>query len=486
MAGLIAGHGRLPTYGSAVGSDERTAGFVGVILGLSAAVVGVRLPMIPGGTPVLSWVLIVVAAAIVALSPTARPLLRTRLGSLDLALLSYLLIRALIEVFNAADLAHSIGSERLIDLAMIYVAFFSARNVIGSSAEAVAFLRGFALPVALVSTLALVQMLRLPGAAEFVIAITDSSSFERRTSLGWDIRATSTIGHHTQLGGYLIGVIAVICTDIMLTKRRGRSITLPIVLLAFAMVGQVATVTFATILASAVIVLWTLLRIGIRPMMLLVISLIGAVAWFIFGAALEERLGDQQQVTGSEFAWLPQTIGYRATIWVNETLPAIAERPATGWGQDVYSAVGNGWSMRPSQLVWSSPESEYLRVLVSGGAISLAFQIFLFAVTLGTLWRLNRRIHRSGVATPALVGFVVLLLISAIHSHFSSYGPPLVMWVLVGVLMSVGATSRASSGRTDAEPGDREPLGTSATARGGRALKVSRATVRGGGRRPTG
>lgn len=446
--------GRLPRSGSGAppGTSTGVSKIAGLLLGTAAASVGIQTPLLPSGVPGLSWCLIAAAALVVALSSAARPPGRTWLGVLDLAFVLYLMIRVQVEVFNAADLGHGIGLARLIDLAMIYIAFVSVRNVTGSLEQTVGFLRWFALPVALVSLLAVAQMLQLPGVADFLIAITDSSSFERRTASGWDIRATSTIGHHTQLGGYLVGVTAIICSDLLISKRAGLGIVRPLVLLAFALLGQAATLTFATIAASLIIVIATMLIMGVRPSLVFVVGVTGGLAWIAFGAGIAERLENQQQTVGSEFSWLPETIAYRATIWASETIPAIAKRPWTGWGQDVYSAAGNGWTVLPHELVWSSPESEYFRVLVSGGVISLIFEVLLFAATIWVLARSNHIRGWNGFATPALVAFIVMLLASIIHSHFSSYGPPLVMWALVGALMAFSSTQSLHS------LPDREPL----------------------------
>lgn len=427
---------QLSAYGAPTDGPIGAPRAAGLLLGLAAASVGVKVPLLPSGIPGMTWICIVLAAVVVALSPAARPLARTHFGVLDAAFLAYLVVRFQVEVFNAAELGHDVALPRLVDSAMVYVALLTARNVIGGTRQLLAFLRWFVIPAMFVSTLALVQVLRFPGVAELLISVTDSASFERRTSLGWDIRATSTIGHHTQLGGYLVGVIAIICTDLVITRRMGHSIGRRLAVLGIALMGQVATLTFATIAASAVIVLVTLLMVGVRPSMLVVGAAVGGVAWVAFGAEIEERLENQQDVTASEYSWLPETIAYRVTIWTHETIPAILERPWTGWGQDVYSAVGKGWRLLPHQLIWSSPESEYFRVLVSGGVIALAFEVTLFAMTIYALARANRAPGGSGVATPALVAFVVLLVISSIHSHFSSYGPPLVIWTLVGALMA--------------------------------------------------
>lgn len=187
----------------------------------------------------------------------------------------------------------------------------------------------------LVALIAIAQLLRVPGVNEVLVQITSSGGLAERLSSGWDIRGTSTIGHWTALGGYLACVIAASCVDLIISSAGTKLAPWPVAALTVLFAGAVTTLTFATIGAAAVILALTALRLKARPVLVLSGVAVLAAGWLVLGQSIAARLeqqSGQSQYAIAQYSWLPQTIGYRVNIWVTETLPAIVERPLSGWG----------------------------------------------------------------------------------------------------------------------------------------------------------
>lgn len=424
-------------------APNRLPSVVGLLLGLAAAGIGVRLGWFAQGLPLLSWGLVAIALVAALFGAGWKRLGETRLGAIDIAFIAYAGIRLSLELVNAAELRHAVSPQVFVDLLVEYVAFFSARLVVRSPEDLSRFVRSLALPVLVVAPLAIAQILRVPGVGEWIVQNTAAAGFERRFTLGYEIRGTATLGHHTQLGGYLVALVAAICTDLLISRRLRRPVLLPALLLGFAVIAQITTLTFATVGATGVVIVVTLIAMGLRPAPILLLAGAGAVGWSLFGASFEQRIENQSVQRSQEFSWLPETIAYRMGIWINETWPAIIERPLLGWGYDVYASYEKGWPVRPASLVWGSPESEYFRVLITGGFVSLAFEITLILAVLVGLVRVSRQYRSEKYVLPVLTALVALLVISGIHNHFSSYGAPLVLWPLVGAVLGIGAAKQA-------------------------------------------
>ncbi|WP_167542360.1 O-antigen ligase family protein [Rathayibacter tritici] len=377
--------------------------------------------------------LVVLSFLLALLWKDKAPLARVRLTPLDYSFLLLLLAWGLIELLNANEMRHSPFIGVLLTVGVAYAATFPVRMVVRAPSDLAPFLRGFSAPGVLVAGIAIAQLLRVPGVNEVLVQVTSSDGLTERLSSGWDIRGTSTIGHWTALGGYFACIIAASCVDLVVSSAGTKLAAWPIITLTVLFAGAVTTLTFATIGAAAVILALTALRLKARPVLVLsgVAVLVGG--WLAFGqsiaARLEQQSGQSQYVI-AQYSWLPQTIGYRVNIWVTETLPAIAERPFTGWGAQVYAAAEKDWPVRPLSLVWGSPESEWLRTVIAGGVVGLLAEILLLLVAFAVVLR-SRRALGAAVVFPVSILLVVLVVISTIHSHFSNPGVPLALWPLV-------------------------------------------------------
>ncbi|MBD8207671.1 MULTISPECIES: O-antigen ligase family protein [unclassified Microbacterium] len=424
-------------------SDARsgTVRIVGALVGFSAAIVSVHWPEALGSAPSPSTMLIVVALAI-AFIHAGRESARLVLGPFDFAMITLIFIRAVVEIFNASDLGHSVATGAMTTLVLLYLSTFPARLVIRSRQDFRTFCFYLALPAILVAIVAVLQLIRFPGVMEWILQNVSVGGLQNRVDAGRDdLRATSTIGHWTSLGGYLCVATALFCLEILMSRgekglgRRGIAVVGIVVLF----VGQVSTLTFGTIAVCAAVILVTILRLKVNPLYLVVAAGGGLIAWQIFGSSIEQRLEDQAVVsryTDESLRWLPSTVAYRVRIWQTETIPAIEQRPLTGWGQQTYTFPDN-WSVFPSMLVWNSPESQWLGLIVRGGLVDLAAFLGLLVAMFIVLRRARRVIGTA--TTPLTVVLVGLLVTCLINSPFSTNGVPQIWWPILGALLALAS-----------------------------------------------
>lgn len=446
MAAAVA-HPADPTAAAMTLPASPVVRIVGTLLGFSAAIVSVQWPAALSSAPSPSTVLLLVAIA-VAIMHAGRGMGRLLLGPFDFAMITLIFVRAVVEIFNSSDLGHPIATGAVTTLVLLYVSSFPARLTVRSREDFRAFILCLALPAVLVAVLAVLQLIRFPGVMDWILQNVSVGGLQSRVEAGRDdLRATSTIGHWTALGGYLSVATALLCVDLLMSRgTRGvsrRIVVIGSILVIF--VGQVSTLTFATIALCAAVILFTILQMRVNPFYLIVLALGGLVAWQTFGASIESRLEDQAVVsryTDESLRWLPSTVAYRVRIWQTETFPAIGERPVTGWGQQTYNFPSD-WSVFPSVLVWNSPESQWFGLLVRGGIIDLAAFVILIIAMFVTLRRARTSLQSAWI--PLLVMFVGILVTCSINSPFSTNGVPQMWWPAVGSLIALGTVSGSLS-----------------------------------------
>ena len=437
---LLSGLAGLPGIDAAPSIASRgQIRLIGFVLGCAAALIGVTSSFTSLNLPGPSVFLLVFALILTLLTPAGATILKQRPNIVDAAFLVFLLVRVFVEIFNSVDLNHEVYSQIFFGQFQVYLLTWPPRLLIRNREDLGVFFRAFAWPAAGVALLALLQLLRVAGVQEWILANVKSDGLEARVTEGrTDLRATSTIGHWTYLGGYLSCVTAMVCVELLSQKNRHRArgaVAGSIVIIGLLLIGQVTTLTFATIALAGAVVAITILRMGVRPIVVLVIGISGVVAWSVFGQQVQDRI-DYQATTGRyddpSLAWIPSTVAYRLRIWELETFPSIFQRPITGWGAQVYN-FDLSWPTRPSYLSWLSPESQWLAAWISGGAISLVTLILLLLAALVTIMRARKLLGKS--LDPLIVLFVGLVIISCISTQFQAPGPPFVFWALIGCMM---------------------------------------------------
>lgn len=433
----------LPTRGAAESTIEpisRGVKLVGWLLGFSAALVGVRFPEALAALPSPSTILIFLALGVSVLCLRREDLPRLRGNIFDFAFLSYIGLLSFVEVFNALDVPHEVAVGAITTQLILWVSTWPARLVIRSQRDFRAFLLGLTLPAVLVSVLAIAQMLRIEAVAAWIATNVNAGGLESRLEAGrTDIRATSTIGHWTALGGYLAVAGTLLCVELILrsgdhVRRTGVWLTVGILII---FVGSVATLTFSTIAVLALVLLVTFLKLGARITWVVLGGAAGIVGWSVFGAEVAGRLDAQSVVsrqTADELQWLPSTVAYRVRIWQGETLPALDQRPLTGWGQAVYDFPS--WTQFPTSLSWASPESQWLGLAMRGGIVMLVAFVIVLILIFFVLHR--SRASLGGGYIVVITMLVALLATGLINSPFSTNGVPQILWPAIGAVMSAG------------------------------------------------
>ncbi|VXC45595.1 conserved membrane hypothetical protein [Pseudoclavibacter sp. 8L] len=422
----------------AVEPTSRGVKLVGWLLGFSAALVGVRFPEALAALPSPSTILIFLALGVAVLCLQREDMPRLRANIFDLVFLGYIILLSFVEIYNALDVPHDIATGAITTQLILWVSTWPARLVIRNQRDFRALLLGIALPAVFVSALAIAQMLRIEAVSDWIATNVNAGGLESRLEAGrTDIRATSTIGHWTALGGYLAVAGTLLCTELILrasdaVKRSGLWLTIAILIV---FVAAVATLTFSTIAVLAVALLVTFLKLGARITWVVLGGAAGLVGWSVFGAEVAGRLDAQSVVskqTADELQWLPSTVAYRVRIWQNETIPALEQRPLTGWGQEVYNFPS--WTQFPTSLSWVSPESQWLGLAMRGGVIVMLAYVIVLILIFVVLHR--SRAALGGGYIVVITMLLALIATGLINSPFSTNGVPQILWPALGAIMA--------------------------------------------------
>ena len=420
---------------SSSGATYPTQRLLGSILGWAAALVAVRSPVLSSVlSPTLVLVLLAVVLAVLQLQSRVG---RTWITSIDVYVFGYSIARILIEVVDAYSTQGRVSLGACLDYALLAIVWLTVRIAVTSVREAIAFVESFVRPALFVSALAIVQLLGGRSINDVIIQWTNSDGLANRIAIGADIRATSTIGHWTALGGYLAGITALVCFLVAYRYRTTGGVSgSQLVLLLVLGAAQVATLTFATVGIWVVIVVVTLWRVRVRVVLLAALAGLTIGAMALFGALIQGRIAHQTTEStfyGDPLPFLPESVSFRIGVWTTETIPTVFERPTLGFGMDVYNRLAE--TNFASRLVWISPESEWLRTAVSAGLVGLALQVVLIVA----MWRAMRPF--ASVVSPDLLScrifFFGLITISMIHAHITNRGVPIVLYVMVAAIYSM-------------------------------------------------
>lgn len=423
--------------------SRTVVGWVGVLLGLAAAVPGVP-PLLPmfGIRP---WHMLVAAALVLALVRCARGTASNlRISGLDVALAVYVVAAALVEYTNAGDLGFAFDALGAVTPLFYVVGYLAARLIIASRDDARVFLTAFALPAFPVGVLSVLQ-LGSPSFSLLVLKIAPGPGLSERIVDGRLIRATGLVGHWTGLGFYFCTALAAACAALLLVAPGRKRLTLPLTVgLAGSAFGALSSLTISVLATVCLIGLVTLIVVGIRVGRVLALGAVALVLYLQFGDYLGERF-TQQSAYRPEYlpAWVPNTIAYRWKIWTEQTIPVIADRPWTGWGTSLYTGT---W--RPRGLVWGSPESQWFGMAIASGiVVTVLFGVVLLAALVFAMSGIRSTAGRwkAPIATLLVAAIIASLTVPA----FTNRGLPIGLWVLFGVILAVrDASHRAKASAT--------------------------------------
>jgi O-Antigen ligase len=418
--------------------DDVVAG----MLGLAAAIVGVSVRI----GPLRIWHLLVVAASLLCLSGSARKALHdVRLSGVDCAVAVYCSVRVVLELWNAAELGHTPRLDALAQSVLVGLAYTCARITVDRSDSRARFLLMFSLPGVGSAMVGVLQVIAPIHLTVLTLALTDSDSVLVRSAAGQFVRATGLVGHWTGFGAYLCGTAAALLVVASSAEvgRYGRRFAA--VGIAACGLSCLATLTFSVALWFVSLLVLCGLRQRRRVMILAAgsVLLCSAAAW-AYWDVIQARLFEQYDRRSGSFSgavgFVPETLVYRWRVWQEQTIPAILERPLTGWGQGVYIELGQ-WPNGPTTVLWPSAESQWFLTLMTGGLVELA----VLGVLLGSVWRALRRTWSPG-SRVMFTSLMMAMTTAATVPVFTNVGFPLTFWVGVA---AVSGTVVAPAGAVD-------------------------------------
>ncbi|RFA16439.1 hypothetical protein B7R22_02840 [Subtercola boreus] len=406
---------------------------LGSLLGLSAASVGLIWQVGPLN---LSSAFLVAALVLAFLIIPTGTLGTFRIRAFDWIALGYAVMMVVIENIDASTLRHDPSPAYSNSALYYFAAYLAARLAIHNLAGLRRLLIGIAWPGIPVAILGVLQLAGFQPVSDFLLTQTNSSALINRTELGAAVRATSTIGHWTALGAYLCCIVAVACVVLVIDKnQRGRLSPFALITIAIGSLGIVSTVTFASIMVVAVVVLVTGYVAGIGGRLIVLLTIGSGIAWGVFGTLITDRLEKQATTTANippELAWLPQTIGFRLVLWFNEGIPTWLQQPVFGWGQGLWHDSAS-WPTLPASMTWAAPESEWIKALAASGVVGFILLMLLLGGFFTSVVR-ARKSDLGRAAIPLLALLIGLVIASFIAPYFTNQGAPAVLWPVIGAL----------------------------------------------------
>jgi hypothetical protein len=409
---------------------------VGLLLGTAAATAGV-VPLFAGARP--SHILVIAALVVALTDREARRLTALRPRALEIGFLVVIVSAVAVEALNASQLHFTPGWSTAAASIWFLLAGIAARLVARDEDSLDPFLASLVLPGIVTAVFAVLQAV-IPRYMLWTTMIAPSAAFDARVESDRLARATWFVGHWTG-GAYLGCALIVALVTLLILRRATRAgsaiMTIGLVLLTS---GVLASAVLApTITALVILALgWFLVGMRWRQLVAFVVAL-PAMYWLLGGGianrvALQSRPGTS--TPGIEVpAATPNTIAYRIHIWFTETIPAILQRPWSGWGTDVYADEPEPGRMLPAILEWGSAESQWGWLLVTFGLIVTLLFLALLVLVGVEILRLLRR--RPRLALPLAVFFAFALAGSMLVSLFTNRGFPLAFWPFAFAMFAV-------------------------------------------------
>jgi len=277
-----------------------------------------------------------------------------------------------------------------------------------------------------IALLAIFQEVRVPGVVNLILRISGSASLREA---GGIVRATGPFSNWAALAGYLVPLVLVaLCLGLgntVVNHKKTKFALAVVLLLALFLTAELSVIV--TLIVGTYALGWRYGR-GRTVMRWLGIGLVAISVGA--GSVLAHRLGAQFSTaagTGRP-AFVPQTLGFRWLIWTGQYIPAILQRPLTGWGV-----------VLPNSIRWPDPESQYIEFLIQGGLPLLIMFGLLFDGMIREAKRATRCLDPTdrAMGEALLVTVVLLGVINFIWPFLSNGGMPQMLWCLFALLPPV-------------------------------------------------
>jgi len=371
----------------------------------------------------------------VTLIAATRRLAALRWGLLEWLLLGYGVLWAALGAYDSFALGEHLSLSQwgtLVGQLQFFLLYRAVRVTLRTRHQrrmAVLVLFITAIPM---TVLAILQEANFGGVRSALWTITGGQATLQTSSI---IRATGLFGNWAQLAGFLFPML-ILLTALALggqLKHRSRA---AIAMAGLLLVGLMLTAELSVLacLILGVFVLGSGYRRFIR--ILAWIALAGAISLVVVGPVLGQRLTEQFGVqAGSTKGYQPQTVNFREQVWTQQYLPAIAQRPLSGYGEQL-----------PRSISWPYPESQYIAILVEGGYPML----IMYLVLLWGMFDRARRAARSpdpfdqALGRSLSVCTLSLVLLGIIWPFLSNGGFPQVLWCLFALAEPVQSRLQAT------------------------------------------
>ena len=236
-------------------------------------------------------------------------------------------------------------------------------------------------------------------------------------------------------------VLVVSAIVLVLTGSRGGLIAVPLGFAAFALIR--GTKGLASLSAGAAAAIYAAL----------------VVRW----DSLQNVLATATGVLDGQDASLTQ----RFAVWGSRQLDGFQLLVGKGFGgYDVDRLSGSGFDIAPDAARSVTIDNAWLKLLLEGGAVSVAFFLFLFATAFVAIWRARNRSYEDKTIAAAIGASLTVVLWRSFSVDALDINPyNFVLPVIVGASYAVGCASSVTSPSAVTQrrgDGSRHPIKASA------------------------
>jgi hypothetical protein len=358
-----------------------------------------------------------------------RRLAAVRWGMLEWLLLAYGILWAGLGLYDDISLGQHLSLSSwgtLIGQLQFFLLYRTVRVTLRTRQErkvGLVILLAAAVPMTI---LAILQEIGVGGVRTWLFTITGGTSALQTGSI---IRATSLFGNWASLAGFLFPLLMVLVA-LALGGRLKKHALIAVLLAALLVIGILLTAELSILFCVILGVFWLGLKYGRFLKMMRWAAIAVVIALCVVGPVLGQRFNQQFGATAgsSRSSIQPQTVNFREQVWTQQYLPAIAKRPAVGYGVEL-----------PSTIQWQYPESQYIGVLIEGGYTLLV----MFLLLMWGMFDQARRVSRSpdpfeqALGRSLVVCVFSILLLGIIWPFLSNGGFPQVLWCLFALAVPV-------------------------------------------------
>lgn len=313
-----------------------------------------------------------------------------------------------------------------------------------------------AVSAAFVAVIAVLQYFDFGSTREVLSYVTGNPAIAQPVE--WKAnRSTGPFFSWHALGMYLAmsaTVVLAVLSDPALDRK---SRTLFGVAIALIGAGMITALTLTPVLLLAAALVAFGLKSGKARVWTVVLGLIGAalLSFTEVGQTALQRLDNQERSSSTDFPELPQTIGYRLTIWTRDYLPLLRTHEWNGYGP-----------LGPSDhAIFPYTESMYIEVLVRGGILLLVVLILMLLAALLAMRNAASIAKSRGATVEAAVAMAMVLitaflaLAQSIHPYLADAGSASFMFCAWGVC--AGRALEIATSAKDMPVSDSVRLGSS-------------------------